>query len=570
MAVKHVFQTFAAHTSLHGVPKVINARSPIARIFWTLVCFAAGAMFCLQMTEVLTRYFSYPKKVTVEVVPTPVSFPSISICNMRNLDIHILNTLNRMFIRDDQPYHHINKSDIPFVNEYMAKVAKYAHLFWTYQGTYPEVFQEVFSRTTFSANIDTEVIAEAAVQLEGFVVNCHYAGHRCNRTRDFRRFFDPYYFNCFTYHAPEPSELDDSLSEGIENGWSSILLSGSGMLDRNKELRMLPGLHEWRSAVSASEGVRVVIHPPHSEPYPFTEGFDVPPGFSASLGIRPRRNIRIGPPHGNCSNSNPFADKGEGYRLMACQKMCLQDHIIQSCDCADVGLPRLSKYKDQKVKMCRDDSAMPDECMFNATQECLDTLFSLHEKIKCARGTKSILTKNTTAMEQCMCFPPCDEVTYDVSYSLSKWPASGYEGDAAFFDVFGIEQFSERFNKTGTEGKYDLFTKYFNVNDREKTMKDFARLNVYIADSNVVKTQESQDYTRTQLVSDIGGQLGLWVGISIITLTEVLELFLELFRFMMSNNYRSVPRDERFVNNKNGPRIHNSLFSGVAPQTSGL
>ncbi len=52
-------------------------------------------------------------------------------------------------------------------------------------------------------------------------------------------------------------------------------------------------------------------------------------------------------------------------------------------------------------------------------------------------------------------------------------------------------------------------------------MKDFARLNVYIADSNVIITQEMQDYTSTQLVSDIGGQLGLWVGISIITLAEV-------------------------------------------------
>lgn len=49
-----------------------------------------------------------------------------------------------------------------------------------------------------------------------------------------------------------------------------------------------------------------------------------------------------------------------------------------------------------------------------------------------------------------MCFPACDEVTYDVSYSLSKWPAAGYEGDAAYWDVFGIEKFVERFNTTTT------------------------------------------------------------------------------------------------------------------------
>lgn len=477
--------------------------------------------------------------MTVEVVPNPVPFPSISFCNMRNLDVHVLNTLNSMFLADDRPFNNINKSDHLFIKAYMTKVAKYAPLFWTYQSEYPEVFQEIFSRTTFSANIDPDIIALAAVQIEGFIVNCHYAGHRCNRTRDFNRFFDPYYFNCFTYQTPEPYEIDDSLSEGIENGWSSILLSGSSMLDKNEDIRMFPGLHEWRSAVSASEGVRVVIHPPRTNPYPFTEGYDVPPGFSASFGIRPKRNIRIGPPHGKCSNHNPFGDGSQRYRLMACQKMCLQHYIVETCGCADVGMPVLPLRSN--ISWCRSDRELPDNCMFTASKECLRLMMKLHERIQCVRATKARITKNTTAMQDCNCFPPCDEVSYDVSYSLSKWPASGYEGDAAYFDVFGIEKFNERFNKSETQGKYELFTRHFNVTRREEAMKDFARLNVYIADSNVVKTQESEDYTRNQLVSDIGGQLGLWVGISIITLAEVLELFIDMFRLFSSHTYRSVP-----------------------------
>ena len=233
---------------------------------------------------------------------------------------------------------------------------------------------------------------------------------------------------------------------------------------------------------------------------------------------------------------------------MACQKMCLQHHIIDKCGCGDVGLPMLPRFKG-KVPLCRNDEDMPNECMFNATQKCLDTLLALNSRIKCARSTKASLTKNTTALESCYCFPPCDEFTYDVSYSLSKWPASGYEGDAAYFDVFGIVKFNDRFNTSKLQDKFKLMTEYFNVNDREETMKNFARLNVYIADSNVVKTQESEDYTRNQLVSDIGGQLGLWVGISLITLTEVLELAIQVFRYMTSSSYRSVPRNEPYVNN---------------------
>ena len=87
---------------------------------------------------------------------------------------------------------------------------------------------------------------------------------------------------------------------------------------------------------------------------------------------------------------------------------------------------------------------------------------------------------------------------------LFLFHVTGYEGDAAFYDIFGIEGFNERFNNSEDMGKYKLLKDYFTVENRTKTMTDFARLNVYIADSNVVKTQETADYTRNQLVSDIG------------------------------------------------------------------
>ena len=509
-------------------------------------------MFCMQMTEVLTRYFSYPKKVTVEVVPTPVPFPAISMCNMRNLDFFILNILNRKFLEDHYPLNHINTSHHPFIKEYMKNVARYGALWYTYQEKLdPLIFQEVFSRTTISSNIPEPIIKLAAVKLDEFVVNCHFGSQGCNRSRDFTSFFDPYYFNCFTFRAHgeiSQSEPSFALSEGIENGWSSIVFSGSGMLDKNDEIRILPGLHESQSAVAASEGVRVVIHPPDTEPFPFTEGYDVPPGFSASFGIRPRKMIRIGQPHGNCSNANPFVSHQKRYRVMACQKMCLQSHVIKQCNCSDVSLPTMDSYD---VLPCRNNKAFPDSCMFNATEVCLQTLLELHERIQCARRTRDAAVRNNTLMQECQCYPPCDEVYYDVSYSLSKWPASGYEGDAAFFDVFYIERFLDRFENVTLMGenvsKRMIMESFFQEGTRESTMNNFARLNVYVADSNIIKTEESPDYTPNQLVSDIGGQLGLWVGISVITLTEVLELLGEILLVICSARMKLASKKNRNI-----------------------
>ena len=161
----------------------------------------------------------------------------------------------------------------------------------------------------------------------------------------------------------------------------------------------------------------------------------------------------------------------------------------------------------------------------------LQVLLQLYDRIQCARETRDATQKNATLLEKCRCFPPCSEVFYDISYSLSKWPAGGYEGDAAYFDVFHVERFRERF--LGTP-KYNIVSEYFTDKTREQGMKDFARLNVYIADSNVIITTETPDYLSTQLVSDIGGQLGLWVGISVITLAEVFQLVFSLTHYFLS------------------------------------
>lgn len=195
----------------------------------------------------------------------------------------------------------------------------------------------------------------------------------------------------------------------------------------------------------------------------------------------------------------------------------------------------------------------PDSCMFNATDECFNASITMYRRIQCARDTRDHVTRNTSLMSECLCHPPCDEFLYEVSYSLSKWPATGYEGDAAYMDVFYVEDFKQRFEDTP---KNHTIHEYFKDEDREQTMKDFARLNVYVADSNVIKTQESPDYEPNQLVSDIGGQLGIWVGISIITLSEVVELTCMLVRHLMSGEIRT-PQSNDLADNGGSERFRN-------------
>ena len=257
MAIAMILREFAGGTTMHGVPKAIRARSSPARVFWAIVCLSATVMFTAQFVQLLTKYYSYPKKVTLEIVPATVRFPAISLCNMRNLDVMVLNTLNHIFKNVTDPRDWIlGVSNNTFINEYMRTVAKYYPMFVKNDSDW-KVFQTVLTRTLIASNIDKRLVAQAGVPFKEFIVTCRFGGAECNQT-EFTPFFDPYYYSCFTYTAAEPTEKGSILAEGLENGWSTTVLTGTGMLDQNDDLRMIPGTHERFSPMASSEGVSVV------------------------------------------------------------------------------------------------------------------------------------------------------------------------------------------------------------------------------------------------------------------------------------------------------------------------
>jgi hypothetical protein len=263
----------------------------------------------------------------------------------------------------------------------------------------------------------------------------------------------------------------------------------------------------------------------------------VPPGYSVTFGVKARQNIRIGAPHGNCSDRNPFhkEDTNIRYTLISCQKQCLQAAIVRECGCKDISLPGANTFADHTY--CSADDILSQNCANNATKDCYTNLFILYKRNTCVREMKMKMSRNATANRLCGCFPPCNEITYDVTYSLAKWPAASFDGDEAYIDIFETIGFPSRFSEEEDGArKMEMYSNYFDPSNRRQAMKDFSRLNVYIADSNVLKTEEAEEYVQSQLLSDIGGQLGLWVGISVITLAEALELIVDLCRYVTTKH----------------------------------
>jgi len=66
--------------------------------------------------------------------------------------------------------------------------------------------------------------------------------------------------------------------------------------------------------------------------------------------------------------------------------------------------------------------------------------------MQCVRNVTSRVARSTAAVRHvCRCAAPCDEISYDVSYSLSKWPAESFDGDEAYTDIFYVIRSTHRY-----------------------------------------------------------------------------------------------------------------------------
>ena len=180
---------------------------------------------------------------------------------------------------------------------------------------------------------------------------------------------------------------------------------------------------------------------------------------------------------------------------------------------------------------CQHNRDFPRDCS-NNTDACRKALLSQCERIDCcAKSIERKFSSDETEMAECSCHPPCEETVYDTSYSLSQWSGKGFEDDTVWHDIFDDGTIVNRFNDSTFE--LNLYREYFSYENWKIAKTDFARINVYMADSTMIQTQESPDYEITDLISDVGGQLGVWIGMSVVTMIETFALFGQLLRYFL-------------------------------------
>ncbi|GFS43692.1 amiloride-sensitive sodium channel subunit beta [Nephila pilipes] len=232
--------------------------------------------------------------------------------------------------------------------------------------------------------------------------------------------------------------------------------------------------------LTSTIGARVIIHDRKEDPSPEETGINIAIGYETLVGLTQAVIRRLPAPYrDHCEEYENRETWPYHESYNKCIRDCIQEINFRICGCVDLTLPAKTSRKlcslTDKSEMC-----------------CLDDVLRL------------LLEQNTT----CDCPLPCSTTNYREKISVSRWPseASVFTGEA--------------------RGEYRYEFRDFR--------ESWAKLKVYYTSFERKIYEQRPMFHESEIYSHIGGELALWLGMSLMVIFELLEVVGFLTNILLS------------------------------------
>ncbi|XP_008050137.1 acid-sensing ion channel 5 [Carlito syrichta] len=214
-------------------------------------------------------------------------------------------------------------------------------------------------------------------------------------------------------------------------------------------------------------GIIFVIHSPKKVPQFDGLGLSSPVGMHAQVTIRQVKTVHQEYPWGEC-DPNIRLHSFSTYSTSGCLKECKAQHIERRCGCLPFLLP-----------------GNGIECDLQKYYNCVSPILDhIEYKGLCTMGTHNS-----------SCPVSCEETEYPATISYSTFPSQK-----------ALKYLSKKLNQS---------QKYIREN--------LVNIEINYSDLNYKITQQQKAVSVSELLADVGGQLGLFCGASLITIIEIIE-----------------------------------------------
>ena len=331
---------------------------------------------------------------------------------------------------------------------------------------------------------------------EDFIVQCSFDG--CS-SADFHAFQHPYYGNCFTFNSIRNVPNSDNYTTTSRTGKAYGL-----------KLTLFLDVDEYFGLFASNAGAVVLVHDNELHPQVLQKSFSISAGEISSIGVSSKRTERFGGKYSFCYRNWPDNLKlNEKFRLAwpqysqsSCVQFCTRNEMAQKCGCTD----------DFDT-----DFSVDEEINKNSIRYCNHT-------DSCRIGIYQKLRKG---LLRCDCPPACNTTDFNLLLSHADWPTPS-NLPYVLSDLFRsnstrVKTFAAELIKLSNESKHGRFWSYSNLT------VNLARLEIFMEQLNFYVVSESPSYQKTDLLSDFGANVGLWLGWSALTLFEVFHFLKKIF-----------------------------------------
>ena len=307
------------------------------------------------------------------------------------------------------------------------------------------------------------------------ILRCTFNLVNCNLNTDFDWIYNADYGNCFRFNTLKKDLKLKSVSRiGKHYGLSLDLFVGY-----NKTL--------YNSIFG--EGAHIFLN---NQTDKLNDGIDISVGFQTNIGVNRLFVKKKEEPYSDCKRVNSsksesifvkkLIETGEAYRQADCFDFCVKEYIFEKCNCN------------------HSESNHPDELIDCHTKEELDCFSKISKNMN-----QSFLEDGNCIKE---CPIECDSVQYQMTISQIDYPTEEL-ADLMKQDPIIRGKFNHSIPLTYKDLK-----------------KSLASLNIYYDELGYKIIKELPAQYLLSLVSNIGGIIGLFLGISFVSVFEIFELFL--------------------------------------------
>ena len=347
----------------------------------------------------------------------------------------------------------------------------------------------------FDSNFTNEERKQLGHDLSDLIYNCQFSGEECFIEQDFNWYFDRDLGNCYLFNTGFNSTGDRVNFKKTNSSGEDGALSLDFYVGVYEKLILINSLYGNSNGAVIRIENNSYLTDPNSV---LTKNVRLMAGSQNFITIHRSFEFSLAKPYSNCDVPNDeqeafiqtnflyrlFSSSLYQYSQQSCLVQCWQQHLIKNCSCTDGRC--LSLFSNESV------------CLTDEQFKCqLNYYWSYFV------GNKNV------CYESDICRLECNQTKYEISLSSLKLNGEYYALQILFNQNLANDFVTQQITS-------------------EVGANSFIRLKIYYDTLNYDLTEEKPKMSVVDLLASIGGNLGLFLGVSIFSLCELLEIFLEV------------------------------------------